>query len=66
MGTSYDSANPTCDDCLSEVGCCTECHGCFGEHCECDPCAHGQARNQNCVFCGRLTGFEDLLNESVL
>jgi len=38
-------------------GVCTECEACFGEHCECDPCAHGKARSEECVFCVRGPGF---------
>jgi hypothetical protein len=45
--------NPECDFCLGVLGVCTECDGCFGEHCQCDPCAHGRARAEECVACGR-------------
>ena len=34
-------------------GICTDCEGCFGEHCQCDPCAHGKTRDEECGFCMR-------------
>lgn len=42
-----------CDFCNHVSGVCTECEGCFGEHCQCDPCAHGRMRSEPCVFCVR-------------
>jgi len=53
MGASFDNANPSCDFCQAGYGVCTECGGCFGEHCQCDPCQHGKARKDECTFCGR-------------
>ena len=52
--------NPECDFCKEVSGVCTECDGCFGEHCQCDPCAHGKNRAEDCVFCGReyVIGFD--------
>jgi hypothetical protein len=47
------SRDPNCDFCLGVQGICTECDACFGEHCQCDPCAHGNKREEACVFCGR-------------
>ena len=47
------------DFCLGVQGICTECDGCFGEHCDCAVCAHGKKREEDCVFCGR--GFEPLI-----
>jgi hypothetical protein len=48
--------DPNCDFCLEVQGVCTECDGCFGEHCQCDPCAHNKFRDEACVFCVR--GFD--------
>lgn len=49
--------DPQCDFCTAGapnlVGICTDCDGCFGEHCKCDPCQHGKKRTDECVFCGR-------------
>lgn len=53
MSASFDNANPACDFCQEASGVCTECGGCFGEHCACDPCQHGKARADECVFCSR-------------
>ena len=57
------SGDPTCDFCMAGPpnlrGICTECDGCFGEHCRCDPCQHGKTRTEECVFCGR--GFKPLI-----
>jgi len=47
---------PDCDFCSLVSGICVECGGCFGEHCQCDPCQHGKARADECVFCGRGFG----------
>ena len=44
-------------------GICTDCDSCFGEHCQCDPCQHGKARSEECVFCGR--GFKPLVEAIV-
>ena len=43
-----------CDFCQEVSGVCTECEGCFGAHCHCDPCQHGKSRNAECVFCVRM------------
>ena len=51
--------DPTCDYCSEVYGVCTECAGCFGEHCQCDPCQHGKARVEECVFCQR--GFSPVI-----
>lgn len=48
--------HPECDYCQEVWEQCTECQGCFGEHCTCDPCQHGKARSDECVFCRR--GFQ--------
>ena len=49
-----------CDFCALVQGVCTDCDGCFGEHCQCDPCQHGKKRAEECVFCGRgFTPTED-------
>jgi hypothetical protein len=45
--------DPNCDFCLGAYGICTECEGCMFDHCECDPCAHGKARIEECIFCDR-------------
>ncbi len=50
--------DPNCDFCNAGAPClqgiCVYCDGCFGEHCQCDPCQHGKAGYVECVFCGRL------------
>ncbi len=53
-----------CDYCLEVQGICTECGGCFGEHCDCEICQHGKARAEECVFCGR--GFGITLIDSMV
>ena len=35
-------------------GVCTECDGCFGDHCDCVVCAHDKPRADECVFCQRV------------
>lgn len=49
--------NPNCGVCNAErpnlQGICTECDGCFVDHCQCDPCQHGRARSEQCCFCER-------------
>lgn len=55
--------DPACDFCAEAVGICTECSGCFGGHCQCDPCQHGRRRDQQCVFCVR--GFTSLIDAAV-
>lgn len=54
--------NLECDFCQADYGMCTECGGCFGEHCYCSPCAHGKLRTEDCVFCSReVAGGQDKL-----
>jgi hypothetical protein len=59
--------NPECDFCNAGAPClqgiCVMCDGCFGEHCECDPCQHGKPRDVECVFCGRLFEHPGILLE---
>lgn len=55
--------DPNCDFCLAVRGVCTDCEGCFGGHCQCDPCQHGKARAEECVFCSR--GFVPLTDAMV-
>lgn len=54
------SQDPNCAVCNAGrpylVGICTECGGCFGNHCDCFVCQHGQQRTEHCVFCGRDVG----------
>ena len=49
--------DPNCDFCTAGApnlqGICTDCDGCLGEHCQCDPCQHDKKRSEECVFCGR-------------
>ena len=58
--------DPNCDRCNAVrdlQGICTDCGGCFGQHCQCNPCAHGKARSEDCIFCGR--GYRPLVNAMV-
>lgn len=51
--------HPTCVECNAGrpefQGVCTDCDGCMRLHCQCDPCQHGKARLEECVFCQRGT-----------
>jgi hypothetical protein len=49
--------HPTCAECNAGrpnlQGICTLCDGCMRLHCGCDPCQHGKAQAEECVFCER-------------
>lgn len=45
-----------CPGCLN-IGICCECLGCFKNCCVCNPCQHGKARTEECVFCEREEEF---------
>ena len=58
--------DPNCDRCNAVrdlQGICTDCNGCFNQHCQCNPCAHGKDRSEDCIFCGR--GYRPLVSAMV-
>jgi hypothetical protein len=57
--------HPACGACNAGKpdlqGICTDCDGCMSQHCQCDPCQHGKARSEECVFCERPSALADVM-----